>query len=53
MHITIREFLWSDETGLPIEIYTEEEVGERAEAAYRHVYRAYPAVPSPFYAKAS
>ena len=53
MHNTIRDFLWSDETGLPITIYTEDEVDVKTEAVYRHVYRAYPVVPSPFYTAAS
>ncbi len=47
----IRNFLWSDDTGLPVECYTEAEVQERAEEIFRHVYRAYPVVPSPFYEK--
>lgn len=40
--VVIRDFLWSDKTGLPVDAYTEEEV-------FRHVYRAYPTVPSPYY----
>jgi type I restriction enzyme R subunit len=47
---TIRDFLWSDATGLPVGTYSEADVRERAEAVFRHVYRAYPTVPSPFYA---
>ncbi len=31
--------------------YTEEEVKERSEEIFRHVYRAYPTIPSPFYEK--
>jgi len=50
--IAIRDFLWSDKTGLPINAYTENEVGVKAEDVFRHVYRAYPTVPSPFYATA-
>jgi type I restriction enzyme, R subunit len=34
-----------------VEFYTEEEVKERAEEIFRHVYRAYPTIPSPFYEK--
>ena len=47
----IRNFLWSDDTGLPVECYTEAEVQERAEEIFRHVYRAHPVVPSPIYEK--
>ena len=50
VRVTIRDFLWSDKTGLPEKYYSEEEVTEKAEDVYRHVYRAYPTVPSPFYA---
>jgi type I restriction enzyme R subunit len=50
---TIRDFLWSDKTGLPVGIYTEEEVKIKADDVFRHVYRAYPKVPSPFYAAAA
>jgi len=46
---TIRDFLWSDATGLPVGTYSESDVQERAEAVFRHVYRAYPTVPSPYY----
>ncbi len=45
----IRDFLWSDKTGLPVNSYTEDEVGVKAEDVFRHVYRAYPTVPSPLY----
>jgi type I restriction enzyme R subunit len=51
VRIAIRDFLWRDKTGLPV-AYTEEEVGMKAEDVFRHVYRAYPTVPSPFYAAA-
>jgi len=43
----IRDYLWSDETGLPVGVYSEADVEERIDDVYRHVYRAYPAVPSP------
>ena len=49
VRIAIRNFLWSDETGLPVDCYTEDDVEARAEEVFRHVYRAYPTVPSPFY----
>lgn len=50
---TIHDFLWSDETGLPVDCYTEDDVKERAENVFRHVYRAYPSLPSPFYESVS
>jgi type I restriction enzyme R subunit len=50
IRITIRDFLWSDNTGLPVDSYTEDEVNTKAEEVFRHVYRVYPTVPSPFYA---
>lgn len=53
VRITIHDFLWSDETGLPTKSYTEVEVGEKAEDVFRHVYWAYPTVPSPYYQQAA
>jgi type I restriction enzyme R subunit len=50
VRLAIKDFLWSDETGLPVDKYEEVEVQDRAEEVYRHVYRAYPEIPSPFYA---
>ena len=44
-----RDFLWNDATGLPVDHYTEGDVQARADNVYRHVYRAYPTLPSPFY----
>ncbi|MFO0857898.1 MAG: type I restriction endonuclease subunit R [Phycisphaerales bacterium] len=46
----IRDYLWSDQTGLPEQTYSEQEVAECAESVYRHVFRVYPTVPSPYYA---
>lgn len=45
----ILDFLWNDSTGLPVDQYTEGEVQTRADEVYRHVYRVYPRLPSPFY----
>ena len=50
VRITIRDFLWSDDTGLPVASYTEADVRTRAEEVFRHVYRVYPTLPSPYYA---
>lgn len=45
----IHDFLWNDSTGLPVNQYTDQDVQARAEEVYRHVYRVYPTVPSPYY----
>ncbi len=50
VRLTIRDFLWDDKTGLPVDLYSEDEVQARAEEVYRHIFRVYPTVPSPFYA---
>jgi type I restriction enzyme R subunit len=44
----IKDFLWSDQTGLPAD-YDQTEVEGRAEEVYRHVYRVYPTIPSPYF----
>ncbi|MEN8178772.1 MAG: type I restriction enzyme endonuclease domain-containing protein, partial [Pseudomonadota bacterium] len=53
VRVTIHDYLWSDDTGLPIDTYTEDDVNDRAEDVFRHVYRAYPTLPSPFYSSAA
>jgi len=53
VRIAIRDFLWSDDTGLPLGSYNEDEVNVKAEEVFVHVYRAYPTIPSPYYAPAS
>ena len=45
----IHDFLWSEVTGLPPDSYTDEDVEVRVDDVFRHVHRAYPTVPSPFY----
>lgn len=52
VNILINHFLWDDRTGLPLKIYTEKEVMKKTEDVFYHVYRAYPTVPSPYYATA-
>ena len=49
VQIIIRDFLWDDRTGLPVDHYSEEEVLEKTGEVFRHVMRAYPRVPSPVY----
>ena len=50
VQVAIHDFLWDDETGLPANDYTEEDVAAKSQEVFRHVYRVYPALPSPFYA---
>ena len=47
--VAIHDFLYRDETGLPAGAYSHDDVTAMTEAVFAHVYRAYPAVPSPFY----
>ena len=49
VHVTIRNFLWSDDTGLPVDLYTEDDVAQKTEDVFRHVFWAYPKLPSPYY----
>ena len=49
IRLVIHNYLWNDQTGLP-EGYSEEEVQDKTEAVFVHVLRAYPMVPSPYYA---
>ena len=49
VQIIIRDFLWDDRTGLPVDHYSEEEVLEKTGEVFRHVMRTYPRVPSPVY----
>ena len=49
VRVTIRDFLWSEKTGLPTDGYSEDEVTARSEEVFGHVLRAYPRVPSPYY----
>ena len=49
IRLVIRDYLWSDNTGLPVDSYTEDEVQAVSEEVYRHIFRAYPTIPSPFY----
>lgn len=52
VRVAIHDFLWDDRTGLPVDSYTEGEVKVKAEDVFLHIFRAYPTVPSPFYAEA-
>lgn len=48
----IRNYLWDEKTGLPVDFYTQDDVELKSEEVFYHVYRAYPTVPSPYYAAA-
>ena len=45
---SIYDFLFSDETGLPHK-YTEKDIETKTDDVFRHIYRAYPKLPSPYY----
>jgi hypothetical protein len=49
---SIRDFLWSEQTGLPVDAYSEDDVRDRAAEVYRHIFRVYPRIPSPVYSYA-
>ena len=49
VQVTIENFLWDDNTGLPAPAYSEEDVKSKSLDVYRHVHRVYPTIPSPFY----
>lgn len=53
VNTTIHDFLYSDDSGLPVDAYTDEDVEDKAIAVFRHVFRAYPKLPSPIYAYAA
>lgn len=49
----IHDFLWSEDTGLPLESFSEEDVKTKAEVIFQHVFRVYPNLPSPVYGNVS
>jgi len=49
VRLSIYNFLWDEETGLPVELYSEDEVAQKAEEIFKHVYRVYPIIPSLYY----
>lgn len=50
---TIHDFLWSEDTGLPIDSFSEDDVKKKADVIFQHVFRVYPKLPSPIYGSAS
>ena len=53
VRVAIYDFLWRDDTGLPPDGYSETEVGTKTDDVFRHVFRTYPTVPSPYYENAA
>jgi len=51
--LAIYDFLFSDGTGLPVDSYEVEEIDQITEGIFRHIYWAYPEVPSPYYEQSS
>jgi len=51
VRVAINDYLWDERTGLPVDRYDEGDVNTRAEDVFRHVFRAYPTVPSPVYSQ--
>ncbi len=47
--VAIRNHLYDDKTGLPLDSYTEEDVELKTGEVFRHICWAYPTIPSPFY----
>lgn len=50
VRVLIQNFLWDEKIGLPVDYYNENDVYKKTEDVFYHVYRAYPTVPSPYYA---
>ena len=53
VRVAIYNFLWNDEIGLPADGHSEAEVGTKTDDVFRHVFRVYPIVPSPYYENAA
>lgn len=49
VRVTIHDFLWAEETGLPTGVYSNHDIEDRTEKVFLHVFRAYPKLPSPVY----
>lgn len=45
----IYDFLYNDQTGLPIDSYSDREVEAKTEVLFGHILGKYPTVPSPYY----
>jgi type I restriction enzyme R subunit len=53
VRVTIRDYLWDEKIGLPLKAFAEDDVEEKAEEVFHHIYRAYPIVPSPYFSAQS
>ena len=53
VRVVIYNFLWDDAIGLPSDCYLEAEVECKTDDVFRHVFRAYPTMPSPYYENAA
>ncbi|MCZ6674172.1 MAG: hypothetical protein O7C75_14680 [Verrucomicrobia bacterium] len=51
--LAIYDFLYSDQTGLPVDFYDVEEVERLSGEMYRHGFRTYHRIPSPIYSSSS
>jgi type I restriction enzyme, R subunit len=51
--VTIHNYLWRDDIGLPSPTFSETDVTEKIAAVFAHIYRAYPTLPSPYYSVAT
>lgn len=49
VRLAIKNFLWSEKTGLPVDQYTEDDVEICSQEVFRHLFRVYPTIPSPYY----
>jgi len=49
VHVAIQDFLWDDRTGLPAPAYSDNDIKIKTDGVFRHVYRVYPTIPSPFF----
>ena len=49
VRVAIRDFLYDEKTGLPINAFEADDVTQKAEEVFRHIYRAYPTLPSPYF----
>ena len=45
----IHDFLWNEDTGLPVDCFAEKDVAIKAEDVFRHIYHTYPTLPSPYF----
>jgi type I restriction enzyme R subunit len=51
VHVAIQNFLWDDRTGLPAPAYSDDDIKIKSNDVFRHVYRVYPTIPSPFFSR--